>query len=89
MGKYNVIRDVTLVKFEKGVQTYTWDHDECPEHQRRWKEMQLSGLDRASNVKVGDRGRLVYKTGPTYGMYFFEKQPPPGQVPEGKGESEE
>jgi hypothetical protein len=33
----------------------------------------LSGITMASNVKVGDKGKLVYRSGASYGLYFFVK----------------
>lgn len=35
--------------------------------------MWFTGWERAQGVKVGDKGKLVYRTGPSYGLYFFEK----------------
>ncbi len=33
----------------------------------------ITGWPRASNVRVGDKGQIVYKTSPTWGLNFFEK----------------
>ena len=36
----------------------------------------LQGPNRPpAGAKVGDRGRLVFKTGPSYGLWFFEPDP--------------
>lgn len=35
----------------------------------------LSGWNRATNVQIGDTGRLFYRVGKNYGLYFFEKYP--------------
>lgn len=33
----------------------------------------ISGWPRAKGVKVGDIGKIVYRTGPNYGLHFFIK----------------
>lgn len=39
-------------------------------HQVEW----LTGLARPKDVKVGDRGSLVWVSGLSYGFWVFEKQ---------------
>lgn len=36
--------------------------------------MYLNGITRPSNISIGDKGHLVYKTGPSYGLWFFVKE---------------
>ena len=63
-----IIEGVTLVEKRKqdGAQLYRWGDgpNEC---------MWLCGWNRPSNVSVGDKGRLVYRSTPNYGLYFFER----------------
>lgn len=35
----------------------------------------ISGWNRASNIKVGDKGKLIYETHPSgsWGLHFFHK----------------
>jgi hypothetical protein len=64
-----IIENVTLVEIRKedGAQRYKWGeaYDEC---------MWLTGWNCASRVKVGDKGRLVYRVTPQTGLYWFEKE---------------
>ncbi len=64
-----IIENVELIEIRKedGAQHYKWGDGITD-------SLWLMGWTRASNVKVGDRGRLVYKTGPNYGAHFFEKK---------------
>jgi hypothetical protein len=39
----------------------------------------LAGWNRASNVQIVDTGELVYRTGPNYALWFFEKDLPNGK----------
>ncbi|MHC4071203.1 MAG: hypothetical protein ACYTGS_04085 [Planctomycetota bacterium] len=61
-----VIENVTLVEKRKGdgAQKYRWDDD--PMH-----VVWLCGWNRATNVSVGDVGRLEYRTTPSSGLYWF------------------
>lgn len=33
----------------------------------------LTGSTRPANVKIGDKGNLIYRSTKSYGLYFFEK----------------
>lgn len=65
-----VIENARLVEKRKqdGAQCYRWNDNPMD-------VLWLCGWQRASNVKVGDKGRLTYTVGPgnRYGMHFFEK----------------
>ena len=62
-----VIENARLIekRTPDGAQLYRWNDNP---HDCIW----LTGWERPSSVKVGDCGRLVYRVGPTYGLYFFE-----------------
>ena len=64
LPRYPMDAELIVVDYKAGVQTYLRADGE---------EEHLMGWNRASNVKVGDRGRLVYRTGRNYGLPFFEK----------------
>jgi hypothetical protein len=63
-----VINNVLLSEInpKNGTQKYVWGDDVT-------NVMYLSGFNRASNVKVGDRGKLVYKSTASSGLYWFSK----------------
>ena len=63
-----IIENVTLVEVRPGdgAQLYKWG-DSFDE------ELQLCAWNRADNVKVGDKGRLVYRSTASQGLYWFEK----------------
>ena len=64
-----VIEGVTLVEIREGdgAQCYKWGDE--------WNEsMWLCGWNCASNVKVGMKGRLVYRVTPQSGLYWFEAE---------------
>ncbi len=66
-----VIENVTLVEIrpEDGAQLYQWGDG--------WDEsLWLTGWNCASRVKVGDKGRLVYRATPQSGLYWFEREKP-------------
>ena len=63
-----IIAGVTLVEVgPNGEQLYQWGDD--PINNSLW----LCGWNCASNVKVGDTGRLVYRSTASHGLYWFEK----------------
>jgi hypothetical protein len=69
----NTIENVTLVEIDphNGTQKYTWGDSIT-------NVIYLSGINRASNINIGDKGRLVYQTssnpGSYSGLYFFVKE---------------
>ena len=64
MARQQLIGEATLVKMENGVQTYQYANGE--------KEL-IWGWNSASNVRVGDRGVMIYESTPSYGLPFFRK----------------
>jgi len=64
-----IIENVTLVDVnpKTGSQKYTWGDSVV-------NVIYLSGWHQASNVKVGDRGKLVYHATPSSGRYYFVKE---------------
>jgi len=64
-----IIENVTLIKVRKedGAQCYTWPN--CG-----LNNVWLSGYNRASNVKVGDKGRLEYRATKSTGLFWFAKE---------------
>lgn len=62
-----IITGVTLVEIgPNGEQLYAWG--DAPD-----QSLYLCGYNCASNVKVGDTGRLVYRSTASEGLYWFEK----------------
>lgn len=62
-----IITGVTLVEIgPNGEQRYEWGSE--PD-----QSLYLCGYNCASNVKVGDTGRLVYRSTASEGLYWFEK----------------
>lgn len=61
-----IVGRCTLVEIRKedGAQRYELDDGRI-----EW----LTGWPRASNVKVGDTGVMVYRSTPSYGLHFFRK----------------
>ncbi len=64
-----IIENVTLAEIRPGdfAQLYKWS--ERPED-----SIWLTGYNRAANVNVGDRGRFVYKSTASQGLWWFEKE---------------
>ena len=64
-----IIKNVTLVEIDPrdGTQKYRYGEDVNG-------VVFLSGIDRASNVKIGDSGQLVYTHTPSRGYYVFVKE---------------
>lgn len=64
-----IIEDVTLSEIREGdgAQLYVWGGgvDDC---------LWLTGRNRADNVRVGDKGRLVYRSTASEGLYWFERE---------------
>ena len=62
--------NVTLVRVrpEDGAQFYRWGPDDIT--QTMW----ITGWARASNVEPGDKGRLEYRTGKAWGLWFFVRE---------------
>ena len=62
-----LIGKCTLAEIRKadGAQKYLLDNGEV-----EW----ITGWPRASNVSVGDRGKIVYRSTPSYGLHFFIKE---------------
>jgi hypothetical protein len=71
------IKNVVLeeIRKEDGAQRFTFPYvDGMPGYRKPpCNVMWLSGLNKAANAKVGMTGKLVYRTGPNWGLYFFEK----------------
>ena len=66
MEKEKVIGRCILVEIREGdyAQKYEYENGDV-----EW----LSGWNRASNVKVGDKGLMVYRSTPSWGLSFFVK----------------
>ena len=64
-----IIKNVTLVEINPmdGTQKYSYGEEFD-------NVVFLSGIDRASNVKIGDVGQLVYTHTPSRGYYVFVKE---------------
>ena len=66
----SVIENVTLIKIRSdGSQRYYWDEPNEVLSTSTW----LEGHSRASNVVVGDTGRLIYVNELNGGLYRFHK----------------
>lgn len=63
-----IIKNVTLVEIDQRDGTQKYKYGEEFE-----LVIFLSGVDRASNVRVGDSGQLVYTCTPSRGYYVFVK----------------
>ena len=59
-----VIGKCTLVEVRKPDYAQKYEYEDG-------KVEWITGWPRASNVKVGDKGTIVYRTGPSYGLMFF------------------
>jgi hypothetical protein len=65
-----VIENAVLVEIdERGSQCFEFGSGVTD---RMW----LVGLNRARKTKLGDRGRLVYRSTRSYGLYWFEPYSP-------------
>jgi hypothetical protein len=65
MDRKNMAATLIEIRSEDGAQLYQREDDTY-----EW----LTGITRAKDVQVGDTGRLIYRRGPSYGLYFFEKE---------------
>lgn len=65
----SIIDDVVLSSIDPktGSQKYTWSDSIV-------NVIYLAGWHRAPNVKVGDKGKLVYQASPSSGRYFFVRE---------------
>jgi len=65
-----VIKNVTLKKVDPKIgQFYTWDKT----HPTLKNSLWLCGHNRASNVKIGDKGILEYRVNHNSGLWYFVK----------------
>lgn len=65
------IKNVTLIKIRKpdAAMLFRWDD----KHPTLGTSLWLTGWNRPSNAKRGDTGKLVYRSGAGYGLWFFER----------------
>ena len=61
-----VIGKCTLVEVRPGDYAQKYEYEDG---KTEW----LCGWNRASNVKIGDKGTMVYISSPSFGLPFFRK----------------